>query len=111
MVYCPKCGAMNDDTAEFCVKCGANLRTGTYESRRAERRRAEAECFGLPHGGAIVGIAIGIIVLLWGLFALAQQAGLITTSPNLWYVVLIVIGILLIAGAAYRMSRQKPAPT
>ena len=102
---------MNDDTAEFCVKCGANLRTGTYESRRAERRRAEAECFGLPHGGAIVGIAIGIIVLLWGFFALVQQAGLITYSPNLWYVVLIFIGVLLIAGAAYRMSRQKPAQT
>lgn len=110
MVYCTKCGTMNDDSAQFCVKCGASLRTGTYESRRAERRRAEAECFGLPHGGAIVGIAIGIIILLWGLLALAQQAGLIT-SPNLWYVVLIVIGILFIAGAAYRMSRQKPVST
>jgi amino acid transporter len=101
---------MNDDAAEFCVKCGASLRTGTFESRRAERRRAEAECFGLPHGGAIVGIAIGIMVLLWGLFALAQQTGLITYTPDLWYVAIIVIGILLIAGAAYRMSRQKPAP-
>jgi amino acid transporter len=49
--------------------------------------------------------------LLWGFFALVQQAGLITYSPNLWYVVLIFIGILLIAGAAYRMSRQKPAQT
>jgi uncharacterized membrane protein YvbJ len=98
---------MNDDSAQFCVKCGANLRTGTSESRRAERRRAETECFGLPHGRAIVGIAIGIIILLWGLLALAQQTGLITHSIDLFYVAIIVIGILLIAGAAYRMSRQK----
>ena len=88
MVYCPKCGTLNDDTAEFCVKCGASLRTGTYESRRYERRRAENECFGLPHGGAIVGLVIGIIVVLWGVFALAQQAGWITTVPNyLWLIV------------------------
>jgi len=101
---------MNDDSAQFCVKCGANLRTGTYESRRAERRRAEAECFGLPHGGAIVGIAIGIIILIWGLFALAQQAGLISYTPNVFYLILIVIGILIIAAAAYGVSRQKPSP-
>jgi len=110
MVYCPKCGTMNDDAAEFCVKCGANLRTGTYESRRYERRRAEAECFGLPHGGAIVGLAIGIIIILWGFFALVQQTGLISASPDLWYVVVIVVGILLIAGAVYRMNRPRPAP-
>jgi NADH:ubiquinone oxidoreductase subunit 6 (subunit J) len=54
-----------------------------------------------------VGIAIGIILLLWGFFALAQQAGLITYTLNLWYVVLIIIGILFIVAAVYRMSRQK----
>jgi amino acid transporter len=101
---------MNDDSAQFCAKCGANLRTGTFESRRAERRRAEHECFGLPHGGAIVGIAIGIIILLWGLFALAQETKLITYTINLFYVAIIVIGILIIAGAAYRISRQRPPP-
>jgi len=98
---------MNDDNAEFCVKCGASLRTGTYESRRWERRRAESECFGLPHGGAIVGLAIGIIVLLWGFFSLARQAGWINWTPDLWYVVIIVVGVLLVAGAAYKMNRSK----
>lgn len=113
MVYCPKCGTLNNDTAEFCVKCGASLRTGTYESRRYERRRAENECFGLPHGGAIVGLAIGAIILLWGFFALAQQTGLIKTSPpDLWIIVVVVIGILLIAGAVYQMNRRsRPTPT
>ena len=111
MVYCPKCGTMNDDTAEFCVKCGASLRTGTYESRRYERRRAESECFGLPHGGAIVGLVIGIIVLLWGAFALAKQSGLIAASPDFWIIVVIANGVLLIAGGIYRMNRSRPTPT
>lgn len=111
MVYCPKCGTMNDDTAEFCVKCGASLRTGTYESRRNERRRAENECFGLPHGGAIVGLVIGAIILIWGAFALAQASGLVTTTPDLWIIIVIVFGILLIAGAVYQMNRHKPSPT
>jgi uncharacterized membrane protein YvbJ len=109
VVYCPKCGTKNEDTAEFCVKCGASLQTGTYTSRRYERRRAEEECFGLPHGGAIVGIAIGLIILLWGMLLLAQQAGWITYTPDFWVIILIIIGILMIAGAAYRMTRPRPA--
>jgi uncharacterized membrane protein YvbJ len=109
VVYCPKCGTKNEDTAEFCVKCGASLQTGTYASRRYERRRAEQECFGLPHGGAIVGIVIGLVILLWGVFMLAQQAGFIASTPDFWVVILIIIGILMIAGAAYRMTRPRPA--
>ena len=112
MVYCPKCGTMNDDAAQFCVKCGASLRTGTYESRRYERRRAENECFGLPHGGAIVGLVIGAIILIWGSFALAQQTGLINTSPpNLWIIIVIVIGILFIAAAIRGINRPRPQPS
>jgi hypothetical protein len=102
---------MNDDTAQFCVKCGASLRTGTYESRHYERRRAESECFGLPHGGAIVGLVIGVIILLWGFFALAQQTGLIHASPpDIWIIVVVVVGILLIAGGIYQMNRSRPTP-
>ena len=112
MVYCPKCGTMNDDAAQFCVKCGASLRTGTYESRRYERRRAENECFGLPHGGAIVGLVIGAIILIWGSFALAQQTGLINTPPpNLWIIIVIVIGILFIAAAIRGINRPRPQPS
>jgi uncharacterized membrane protein YvbJ len=111
MVYCPKCGTLNDDSAEFCVKCGASLRTGTYESRRYERRRAESECFGLPHGGAIVGLIIGVIVLLYGFLVLAQQMGWISSLPNLWFIIVIIIGVLFIAGALYRMNRPRPNPT
>jgi len=106
MVYCTKCGAKNEDTAVVCVKCGANLQTGTVESRRYERKRAESECFGLPHGGAIAGIVIGVVILLWGFLQLAQQQGLITQTPEFWWLVIIIVGILMIAGGIYRTTRR-----
>jgi hypothetical protein len=110
MVYCPKCGTQNEDTAEYCIKCGASLQTGTYTSRRYERRKAEEQCFGLPHGGAIAGIAIGLIILIWGILLIAEQSGWISNTIDFWVVILIVIGVLMIAGAVYRMSRPRPAP-
>ena len=110
MVYCAKCGTKNEDTAEFCVKCGASLITGTVTSRRYERRRAEQECFGLPHGGSIAGIVIGMIVLLWGVSMLLQQTGWISQTINLWWLIIIVFGVLMIAGAIYKITRSKTNP-
>ena len=106
MVYCAKCGAKNDDTAVACVKCGVSIQTGTAESRRYERRRAENECFGLPHGGAIAGIVIGALIFLWGFFTLAQQQGWITEAPELWWLIIIIIGLLMVAGGIYRTTRR-----
>jgi len=107
MVYCTKCGTKNEDTAVTCVKCGATLQTGTIESRRYERRRAEDECFGLPHGGIIAGIFFGVLILLWGIFAIAQQTGWITEATQFWPIVIIILGILIIAGAVYQMGRRR----
>jgi len=110
MVYCPKCGTKNEDTAEFCIKCGAGLQTGTVASRRLERRKAEQQCFGLPHGGAIVGIVIGVIILLWGVSMMLQQYNIISQPFDFWYLIIIVIGVLMVAGAVYRMSRSRSNP-
>ncbi|UCC33266.1 MAG: zinc-ribbon domain-containing protein, partial [Candidatus Bathyarchaeota archaeon] len=90
MVHCTKCGTRNEEDAKYCVKCGTNLEIsqekgferraeewGEEFGRRAEEwgeqfgRRVEEECFGLPHGGAIVGLIIGAIILLIGLSWLA----------------------------------------
>ncbi len=109
IVYCTKCGTKNEDTAKVCVNCGASLETGTYTSRTYERRRAEQECFGLPHGGAIVGIAIGIIILVWGVITFAQQTGAISPEVNPWPIALIIFGILIVVGAIYGLSRR-PRP-
>jgi len=110
MVYCPKCGTQNDDAADFCTKCGASLRTGTVSSRRLERRKAEQECFGLPHGGAIAGIVLGAIILLWGISMLLQQTGVIAETFEFWYIIIIVIGILIVTGAIYRITRSRANP-
>jgi uncharacterized membrane protein YvbJ len=108
MVYCTKCGTKNEDTALVCIKCGASLETGTYVSRRHERRRAEDECFGLPHGGIIVGLVIGVIILLWGSFQLAAEMNWITTVPEIGPVIIIIIGLLFVIGALYRLGRRPP---
>jgi amino acid transporter len=71
-----------------------------------ERRRKEGECFGLPHGGAIAGIVIGALILLWGFMQLAQQQRWIEQGISIWWIVLIIIGVLMIAGAVYRASRR-----
>ena len=110
MVYCPKCGTQNDDAADFCTKCGASLQTGTVSSRRRERRKAEQECFGLPHGGAIAGIVLGAIILLWGISMLLQQTGVIAETFEFWYIIIIVIGILIVTGAIYRITRSRANP-
>lgn len=107
MVYCPKCGTKNEDAADFCVKCGASLQTGTVASRRYERRKAEQECFGLPHGGAIAGIVIGTIILLWGISMLLRQTGWISQTVDFWYIIIIVFGVLMVSGAVYKVTRSK----
>ena len=110
MVYCPKCGTQNDDAAEFCVKCGASLQTGTVASRRRERRKAEQECFGLPHGGAIAAIVFGALILFWGISMMLQQTGIIAETFEFWYIFVVIIGILLVAGAIYKITHSRTNP-
>jgi uncharacterized membrane protein YvbJ len=107
MVYCTHCGTKNEDTAFVCSNCGMSLATGTPESRRYERRHMENECFGLPHGGAIVGIVIGAIILLWGFSLFAQQAGWIVTIPDFWPLIIVILGVLILLGAISRMGRRR----
>ncbi len=105
MVHCVKCGTENADDAKFCIKCGAQLNV-TTESE--QYRRVENECFGLPHGGLIVGVVIGILIILFGI------AGILNIYyPNVNYsgwvfaIFIIVIGLLIIGGAIYRMQRRR----
>ena len=100
MVYCTKCGTNNEEDAVVCAKCGAPL--VTQPPWRRERRRAEEECFGLPHGGAIVGLVIGIIIILVGVSSLLK----IEWGDYLWALIIIVVGILMVAGALYSYSRR-----
>ena len=49
------------------------------EANQEHYRRVEGECFGLPNGGMIAGIVIGLIVIVVGLGLFLQQAGTLAT--------------------------------
>jgi ribosomal protein L40E len=110
LVYCTKCGAENEDDAKVCVKCGAPLQVSRPERRYRSsdecfgprERRVEDECFGLPYGGAIAGVIFGIIIVIIGLAIL--------TGLKIWDYLgplfIVIVGILLIAGALYGMRRR-----
>lgn len=119
MVYCIKCGAKNEEGTKYCAKCGANVEVSQEEGwerrvdewgeefgKRAEEwgedfgKKVENECFGLPRGGAIFGLFIGIIIIIFGL---QQIFGL---DIELGPFIIIIIGILILAGAIYGLSRR-----
>jgi len=110
MVYCTKCGAKNPDDAEVCAQCGARLYHETEVKHRRKRNdecfESEDECFGIPKGGAIVGMAIGLIILLAGLIWFLQQAELIPKTVEFWPFAIIIFGILIIIGAFYGLRRR-----
>ena len=112
MVTCQACGAMNDEDAEFCAKCGASLEPTTTTPRRARQTdcfggpdKPEDECFGLPYGGAICGLIIGIFIIIWAASFFIPQ--LATIIANWWYLFIGIIGVLLIVGALYSISRRR----
>lgn len=93
---------MNADDAETCSKCGASLYSVREETTRYRRR--EDECFGLPRGRAIVGLIFGIIIIVWGL---SQVPGLLPREIEFWPVIIIIFGVLVVAGALYGLSRRR----
>jgi uncharacterized membrane protein YvbJ len=110
MVYCSKCGTKNDDTAEYCVKCGAKLKVSKDKSleKRIEEgaekfgRHAEEECFGLPHSGLMFGL-VGIIIILVGILSLAG----IEYWRSFWAIIIIIFGVLILGGALYTLTRKR----
>ena len=108
MVYCTKCGTQNPDDADVCTQCGASLYPGARPTRRRERRKREEECFGIPRGVTVVGLAIGAIILLWGAIMLLQQPGigLIDQDMSPWPFAVIIFGVLILIGALYGLSRR-----
>ncbi len=103
MVYCTKCGNKNEEDAAVCVKCGASLAAApSWRPERKRREKEEQECFGLPYGGAIVGLVIGIIIILAGISWIAG----IDIGRYIWPLVVIVFGILIVAGALYGYGRR-----
>jgi len=66
-------------------------------------KRVEDECFGLPRGGAIFGLFIGVVIILWGL---TQIPGLLPEDFEFGWLVIVAFGLLIIAGAVYKLARR-----
>jgi uncharacterized membrane protein YvbJ len=108
MVTCPKCGTKNQDDAKFCVNCGADLLSTGGERRHGggdcfgqQNRRPGDECFGLPNGGAIVGLVIGMLIIIYGL------SNFFGWRIDFGPMAMIMVGVLIVAGAIYGMSRRR----
>jgi hypothetical protein len=102
-----------------CKKCGKSLFPYYLEKRaeyhretcfgpRESRERHVDECFGLPRGGAIFALLIGAIIVLVGLMSLFGEYFRWNVSAwnAVWPLIVIVIGILIFAGAVYGLSRK-----
>ena len=92
-----------------CVKCGANLAAApAWRPERRRREKEEQECFGLPHGGAIVGLIFGALIIIAGLIFVLQEWNVIEEVDwdLIWPFIVIIFGILVIAGALYGLSRR-----
>ena len=108
MVYCHECGTKNVEDAEYCSKCGASLKEREdtderYRRRHNHRNRHRNEFSGLPNGGMFVGILFGILLILFGI---SSYYG-IDLWRYLWPIIVVIIGILIIAGAISNYARRR----
>ena len=132
MVFCSKCGSKNLDEAKFCTECGTNLALGKVKQKedlgeeiekkmekwgedfgkqieeRADEfgRTIENECFGLPHGGAIIGLIIGAFIIIIGA-SLALDLDFDIWGRWFGTGILIIIGIIIVISAIYRLTRKR----
>jgi hypothetical protein len=68
----------------------------------------ENECFGLPNGGMIVGLVIGVIIILAGLGLFLQAYGI---SIDIWPFIIIIFGVLIMLGALFGRRRYIERPS
>ena len=102
MPYCSQCGAQNEQGEQSCTNCGASL----HDRGHRRDRRPEAECFGLPHGNAILGIIFGILILIAAiLWILSLTLGIMFNTTLAGPIIVIIIAVLIIAGAVYRLRQ------
>ncbi len=96
MVRWASFGIENTDDRKFYANCGASLSSITKS-----RRKKEDECFGLPNSGAIAGIVFGLLIVIFGL------SWVFGWEINYMAYFVVVFGVLIVAGAIYKLARKK----
>ncbi|MBE0633876.1 hypothetical protein IH574_04845 [Candidatus Bathyarchaeota archaeon] len=126
MVYCSKCGTLNEEDASQCKNCGEPFSVTRRESRnweeeielraeefgeRAERfgrrmsgRDGEMEdmCFG-GRGRTMWPLFIGVFIILIGLSSLLENTYSWARFDNIWPLFLIALGLMIVYN---RIQRQ-----
>jgi hypothetical protein len=67
----------------------------------------EHECFGLPNGGMIVGTIVGVLIILIGLGVFLQDVYGISISVDIWPIIIIIFGVLIVIGALFGRRRYR----
>ncbi len=110
MTYCRYCGTKNAKDADICKMCGEKLVQGEEKSSpraaRAEVRAGpEQECFGLPRFGSMVGIAIGLLVILFGAGVILSRY--YQTQIEIWPLAVVILGLMMVAAALSALRRDR----
>ena len=120
MSYCPKCGNKIDENMVFCPRCGASLkgtpvgqstpsqpypiRNGKAEKNEKQEKNEKRGNPEKPEKGehGFIGFLVGGLVLItFGLFSVLQISGYFKNSGQSWAVMLLIIGVIIIAGGVY----------
>ncbi len=108
MKTCAACDYENDDDADFCARCGAHLADKTVKPQVHEEDKdcygsEDDDCFGLPYGGAICGLILGVFIILWAVGAFLGWS----IWDYFWPIILVTFGVLIVAGAIYSMRKRQ----
>ena len=102
MVYCTKCGSENLDNVEICADCGVSLRESPTKYRGKDQD-FEDMCFG-GRGRSMGPIIFGAIMILAGLSFLLERTFAWARFDNLWPLIIIAIGLLVVYNATQKQK-------
>jgi ribosomal protein L40E len=112
MVYCQRCGKQNDEGAQFCNKCGANLLGPQKDYAKAKRdEECEEEC---AAEGKSAPAFWGVLVLLIGLLIIVEIVKAIFEDSlpgwflnlNIWWIIALFVGLAILL-AGFRMLTKR----
>jgi uncharacterized membrane protein YvbJ len=119
MVYCPECGAENEEDATYCAKCGAPLKEGLgrpYYRRRGEKdeksekeeKHEKGEKFEKEEYGRNWVVLVGLLIVLVGAISLLENVYGYAWD-RLWGLLVVAVGLFFI-WSTLKARQRSPRP-